>query len=39
LPRTLLDQFEQVERVGEVESGHKGRVLHRHEVFMCRRLR
>jgi membrane-associated phospholipid phosphatase/4-amino-4-deoxy-L-arabinose transferase-like glycosyltransferase len=39
LPRALMEQFEAVELVGEVESGHKGRVLHRHEVFRCRRLR
>lgn len=39
LPPALMEQFESVERVGEVASGHKGRVFHRHELFVCRRLR
>jgi hypothetical protein len=39
LPRALLDQFESVERLREIESVRKGRILHRYEVFACRRLR
>ncbi len=39
LPGALKEQFEAVERLGEIEARHKDRVFHRYELWECRRLR